>query len=93
MNRNTKDHFAESVSICMICSIGSLILYHWSSCFNLLWQGHEGRFSVYVHASKEKPVHVSRYFLNQDIHSEKVLEHFYSRFINRLILQFRMCVF
>lgn len=35
-------------------------------------QGHEGRFSVYVHASKEKPTHVSPYFVGRDIHSEKV---------------------
>ncbi|KAI3911185.1 hypothetical protein MKW92_033394 [Papaver armeniacum] len=36
------------------------------------FDGHEGRFSVYVHASEEKPVHLSRYFVNRDIHSEKV---------------------
>lgn len=45
--------------------------------FEMLWDkffhGHEGRFSVYVHASKERPIHVSRYFVNQDIHSEKVI--------------------
>ncbi|KAI4316235.1 hypothetical protein L6164_024234 [Bauhinia variegata] len=44
--------------------------------FERLWhkffQGHEGRFSVYVHASKEKPVHVSRYFVGRDIRSEPV---------------------
>ncbi|KAK4277091.1 hypothetical protein QN277_015143 [Acacia crassicarpa] len=44
--------------------------------FEKLWhaffQGHEGRFSVYVHASKEKPAHVSRYFVGRDIHSESV---------------------
>lgn len=36
------------------------------------WQGHEGKFSIYVHASKEKPVHVSRYFLNREIRSDEV---------------------
>ncbi|KAE9602435.1 putative glycosyl transferase, family 14 [Lupinus albus] len=45
--------------------------------FERLWdkffQGHEGKFSVYVHASKTKPVHVSRYFLNRDIHSDQVV--------------------
>ncbi|XP_019454585.1 PREDICTED: uncharacterized protein LOC109355813 [Lupinus angustifolius] len=45
--------------------------------FERLWdkffQGHEGKFSVYVHASKTKPVHVSRYFLNRDIRSEQVV--------------------
>ncbi|KAL2896748.1 Ropporin-1-like protein [Bienertia sinuspersici] len=36
-------------------------------------EGHEGRFSVFVHASREKPVHVSRYFLGRDIRSDKVV--------------------
>ncbi|XP_044471136.1 glycosyltransferase BC10-like [Mangifera indica] len=44
--------------------------------FEKLWekfyQGHEDRFSVYVHASSQKPVHMSRYFVGRDIHSEKV---------------------
>lgn len=44
--------------------------------FEKLWhtffQGHEGKFSVYVHASKEKPIHVSPYFVGRDIHSEPV---------------------
>lgn len=35
-------------------------------------QGHEGKFSVYVHASKEKPVHVSRYFSGRETHSNEV---------------------
>nr|AFK47927.1 unknown [Lotus japonicus] len=45
--------------------------------FEKLWdkffQGHEGKFSVYVHASKTKPVHVSRYFVNRDIRSSQVV--------------------
>ncbi|KAL4651991.1 hypothetical protein ACB092_01G200700 [Castanea dentata] len=45
--------------------------------FEKLWEkffhGHEGKFSVYVHASKEKPVHVSRYFVNRDIRSDQVI--------------------
>ncbi|GMH06927.1 hypothetical protein Nepgr_008767 [Nepenthes gracilis] len=45
--------------------------------FERLWdrffQGHEDRFSVYVHASKEKPVHISRYFIGQDIRSDTVV--------------------
>ncbi|GKV20419.1 hypothetical protein SLEP1_g30547 [Rubroshorea leprosula] len=45
--------------------------------FEKLWdkffRGYEGKFSVYVHASKEKPVHVSRYFFNRDIHSDEVV--------------------
>ncbi|MQL73309.1 hypothetical protein Taro_005651 [Colocasia esculenta] len=45
--------------------------------FERLWEkfflGHEDRFSIYVHASREKPVHVSPLFMNKDIHSEKVV--------------------
>ncbi|KAH7674675.1 Glycosyl transferase family 14 protein [Dioscorea alata] len=44
--------------------------------FEKLWekffQGHEGRFSIYVHASREKPVHVSPLFIGREIRSEKV---------------------
>lgn len=44
--------------------------------FEKLWhkffQGHEGRFSIYVHASREKPLHVSHYFVDRDIRSDKV---------------------
>ncbi|KAI8020494.1 Glycosyltransferase BC10 [Camellia lanceoleosa] len=45
--------------------------------FDRLWDkffhGHEGRFSVYVHASKDKPVHFSRPFINREIRSDKVV--------------------
>lgn len=45
--------------------------------FERLWdkffQGNEGRFSVYVHASKDKPLHFSRYFINREIRSDKVV--------------------
>ncbi|KAL8152329.1 hypothetical protein V2J09_010089 [Rumex salicifolius] len=45
--------------------------------FEMLWDlffnGHEGKFSVYVHASQEKRVHQSRYFIDSDIRSEKVV--------------------
>ncbi|XP_047940816.1 glycosyltransferase BC10-like [Salvia hispanica] len=45
--------------------------------FEKLWdkffQGHEGRFSVYVHASKDKPLHFSRYFINREIRSSSVV--------------------
>ncbi|XP_010929377.1 glycosyltransferase BC10 isoform X1 [Elaeis guineensis] len=44
--------------------------------FEKLWEkfflGHEGRFSIYVHASREKPVHVSPLFIGRDIRSDKV---------------------
>ncbi|RDY11634.1 hypothetical protein CR513_03669, partial [Mucuna pruriens] len=45
--------------------------------FEKLWdnffQGHEGRFSVFVHASKTKPIHMSRYFVNRNIRSDQVV--------------------
>ncbi|CAN8326547.1 unnamed protein product [Cochlearia groenlandica] len=44
--------------------------------FERLWdkffQGHEGKFSVYVHASKDRPVHYSPYFVNSEIRSDEV---------------------
>ncbi|KAK2996980.1 hypothetical protein RJ639_025371, partial [Escallonia herrerae] len=45
--------------------------------FERLWdkffQGNEDRFSVYTHASKDKPVHTSRYFIDREIRSDKVV--------------------
>ncbi|KXG20539.1 hypothetical protein SORBI_3010G218300 [Sorghum bicolor] len=45
--------------------------------FEKLWekflQGHEGRYSIYVHASREKPVHTSSLFAGRDIHSDAVV--------------------
>lgn len=44
--------------------------------FEKLWEkffmGHEGRYSIYVHASKTKPAHESSIFIGQDIRSDKV---------------------
>ncbi|XP_042433393.1 glycosyltransferase BC10-like [Zingiber officinale] len=44
--------------------------------FEKLWErfflGHEDRFSIYVHASREQPAHVSPLFIDKEIHSEKV---------------------
>lgn len=37
-------------------------------------QGHEGRYSIYVHASQEKPVHASPLFVGRGIRSTKVVE-------------------
>lgn len=37
-----------------------------------MWQGHEGKYSIYVHASREKPEHISPIFVGRDIHSAKV---------------------
>ncbi|KAK9097526.1 hypothetical protein Sjap_023023 [Stephania japonica] len=45
--------------------------------FERLWdrffQGHDGRFTIYIHASREKPVHVSQYFVGREIRSDKVV--------------------
>ena len=35
-------------------------------------KGHEGKFSIYIHPSKERPVHVSRHFSDREIHSDEV---------------------
>lgn len=44
--------------------------------FEKLWEkffrGHEGRFTIYVHASREKPVHESSLFKGRDIRSDRV---------------------
>ncbi|TKW06414.1 hypothetical protein SEVIR_7G241300v4 [Setaria viridis] len=44
--------------------------------FERLWEkffeGHEGRYTIYVHASREKPEHVSPIFVGREVHSEKV---------------------
>ncbi|XP_022951968.1 uncharacterized protein LOC111454695 [Cucurbita moschata] len=44
--------------------------------FEKLWHkffdGHDGRFSIYVHASREKVSHSSPHFVGRDIRSEKV---------------------
>lgn len=40
----------------------------------MLIQGHENKYSIYVHASKKSPVHTSSYFVGRDIHSHKVIE-------------------
>ncbi|KAL5699495.1 hypothetical protein ACHQM5_030388 [Ranunculus cassubicifolius] len=45
--------------------------------FEKLWdkffRGHDERFSIYIHASREKPVHSSRFFSGRDIRSDKVV--------------------
>ncbi|KAG2568606.1 glycosyltransferase BC10-like isoform X2 [Panicum virgatum] len=44
--------------------------------FERLWEkffeGHDGKYTIYVHASREKPEHVSPIFIGREIHSEKV---------------------
>ncbi|KAK2970513.1 hypothetical protein RJ640_001718 [Escallonia rubra] len=41
--------------------------------WDMFFQGNEDRFSVYMHASKDKPVHTSRYFIDREIRSDKVV--------------------
>ncbi|CAN8325954.1 unnamed protein product [Cochlearia groenlandica] len=44
--------------------------------FEKLWdeffKGHEGKFSIYIHPSKERPVHISRHFSGREVHSDEV---------------------
>ncbi|XP_013593160.1 PREDICTED: uncharacterized protein LOC106301337 [Brassica oleracea var. oleracea] len=44
--------------------------------FEKLWDefftGHEGKFSIYIHPSKERPVHISSHFSDREIHSDEV---------------------
>jgi len=44
--------------------------------FERLWEkffeSHDGKYTIYVHASREKPEHVSPIFIGREIHSEKV---------------------
>ncbi|GER45768.1 Core-2/I-branching beta-1,6-N-acetylglucosaminyltransferase family protein [Striga asiatica] len=71
-----KDILSMQPSIPANPKIAFLFLTPGALPFERLWdkffQGHEGRFSVYVHASKDKPVHFSRYFINREIRSSKV---------------------
>ncbi|XP_076954290.1 glycosyltransferase BC10-like [Bidens hawaiensis] len=53
----------------MFLSVGSL---PFEKLWDMFFKGHEGRFSIYIHASKGKPVHTSRYFVNREIRSGKV---------------------
>ncbi|KAL4318648.1 hypothetical protein GQ457_18G025660 [Hibiscus cannabinus] len=65
-----------SVRVCsLIIIIGiNYATSHMQILINIFLQGHEDRFSVYVHTSREKPVHTSRYFIGRDIHGETVLK-------------------
>ncbi|KAL0763219.1 hypothetical protein Bca101_079370 [Brassica carinata] len=44
--------------------------------FEKLWDefftGHEGKFSIYIHPSKERPIHISSHFSDREIHSDEV---------------------
>ncbi|KAF7010755.1 hypothetical protein CFC21_025123 [Triticum aestivum] len=72
--------FGHMLSTLPVRSRGSKIAFMFLTPGNLpfekLWEkffeGHEGRYTIYVHASREKPEHVSRLFIGRDIHSDKV---------------------
>lgn len=57
---------------CRIVTVQSAVCIVPFSYYSFIFQGNEGRFSVYVHASKDTPVHFSRYFVNREIRSDKV---------------------
>lgn len=61
----------NKISGVLLCEAEYLVL-NWASTYFTFLQGHDDRFTVYIHASREQPVHVSRYFAGRNIHSEKV---------------------
>jgi hypothetical protein len=63
-----EDGFIQEPNLCNGNLVSSYLIF---ITYNKV-QGHDGRFSIYVHASREKPVHVSRYFVGREIHSEPV---------------------
>ncbi|KAG6515345.1 hypothetical protein ZIOFF_025756 [Zingiber officinale] len=83
----TDDEIASQVVIKEILStplvqpknpkIAFMFLTPGSLPFEKLWEvfflGHEGKFSIYVHASREKPMYVSPLFIGRDIRSAKVV--------------------
>ncbi|KAI3801589.1 hypothetical protein L1987_29698 [Smallanthus sonchifolius] len=67
---NTPPMKSENPKIAfMFLAVGSL---PFEKLWDKFFQGHEGRFSIYIHASKDKPVHSSSYFVNREIRSGKV---------------------
>ncbi|KAK8660363.1 hypothetical protein V6N13_051290 [Hibiscus sabdariffa] len=62
--------------LCWLSKVSFMTLVHaWNGQSKLLNQNKAMRenFSFYVHASKEKPVHMSRYFLHREIRSDEVV--------------------
>ncbi|KQK16967.1 hypothetical protein BRADI_1g31680v3 [Brachypodium distachyon] len=72
-----KDILAMPMSASKSPKIALMFLTPGSLPFEKLWekflQGHEGRYSIYVHASRQKPVHSSSLFVGRDIHSDAVI--------------------
>ncbi|KAG2319274.1 hypothetical protein Bca52824_012487 [Brassica carinata] len=55
--------------------IAFLFLTHGTLPLELLWdeffKGHEGKFSIYIHTSKELPAHISPHFYDREIPSDE----------------------
>ncbi|KAG2256389.1 hypothetical protein Bca52824_075683 [Brassica carinata] len=55
--------------------IAFLFLTHGTLPFEELWdeffKGHEGKFSIYIHTFKERPIHISPHFYDREIHSDE----------------------
>ena len=55
-----------------------LQLDHWCLLLTLVTfifagvvKGHEGKFSIYIHTFKERPIHISPHFYDREIHSDE----------------------
>lgn len=72
-----RDLLAMPMPVSKNPKIALMFLTPGSLPFEKLWekflQGHEDRYSIYIHASRERPVHSSSLFVGREIHSEKVL--------------------
>ncbi|KAG8095092.1 hypothetical protein GUJ93_ZPchr0012g19647 [Zizania palustris] len=72
-----RDILAMPMPVSKNPKIALMFLTPGSLPFEKLWeiflQGQEGRYSIYVHASREKPVHTSSLFVGRDIHSDAVV--------------------
>ncbi|KAG8069947.1 hypothetical protein GUJ93_ZPchr0006g42120 [Zizania palustris] len=72
-----RDLLAMPMAVSKNPKIALMFLTPGSLPFEKLWenflQGHEGRYSIYIHASRERPVHSSSLFVGREIHSEKVV--------------------
>ncbi|KAI0497100.1 glycosyltransferase BC10 isoform X1 [Dendrobium catenatum] len=72
-----KDILSMPLAKVNIPKVAFLFLTPGSLPFEKLWEkffeGHEGKYSIYVHASREKSVHISPIFIGRDIRSAKVV--------------------
>ncbi|CAH8391781.1 unnamed protein product [Eruca vesicaria subsp. sativa] len=70
-----RDILRTPSSLTQNSKIAFLFLTHGTLPFEKLWdeffKGHEGKFSIYIHTSKEGTVHISRHFYDREIHSDE----------------------